>query len=114
MKNFVVHVVISALLLLLVDYFLDGITIVSFGYALLAAVVLGFVNGVVRPLLILITLPITILTLGLFLFVVNALALLLAAALVPGFTIDGLGTAIVGAVLLALFNFAASALLNKK
>jgi putative membrane protein len=114
MKDFVVHIVISALLLVLVDYLLDGIAIAGFGYALIAALVLGVVNFIVRPILILVTLPITILTLGLFLFVVNALVLLLAAALVPGFTIDGLWTAVVAALLLALFNFVASSLLHRK
>ena len=114
MRDLIVHVVISALLLLLVDYLVDGMAIAGFGYALLAAAVLGVVNAVVRPILIIVTLPITILTLGLFLFVVNALMLLLAAAVVPGFTIGGLGTAIIGGLLLALFNFVASSLLHKK
>ena len=114
MKNLLAHLVVSALLLVLVDHFLAGMAIANFGYALLAALVLGIVNCLIRPILILVTLPITILTLGLFLFVVNALVLLLAASVVPGFSIDGLGTAIVAAVLLALFNLVASALLNKK
>jgi putative membrane protein len=114
MKDFVVHIVISALLLVLVDYLLDGLAIAGFGYALIAALVLGAVNFVVRPILILVTLPITILTLGLFLFVVNALVLLLAAALVPGFTIDGLWTAILAALLLTLFNYVASSVLHPK
>ena len=114
MKDFVVHIVISALLLVLVDYLLDGIAIAGFGYALIAALVLGAMNFVVRPILLLVTLPITILTLGLFLFVVNARVLLLAAALVPGFTIDGLWTAILAALLLTLFNYVASAVLHPK
>ena len=114
MKDFVVHIVISALLLVLVDYLLDGLAIAGFGYALIAALVLGAVNFIVRPVLILVTLPITILTLGLFLFVVNALVLLVAAALVPGFTIDGLWTAILAALLLALFNYVASSVLHPK
>ena len=113
MKDFVVHVVISALLLLLVDYFLAGFAIAGFGYALLAAFALGIVNGIVRPVLLLVTLPITIVTLGLFLFVINALMLLLAAAVVPGFTIDGFGTALLAGLLLAVFNLVASAVLHK-
>jgi putative membrane protein len=71
-------------------------------------------NGLVRPLLILVTLPITILTLGLFLFVVNALVLGLAAALVPGFAIAGFGAALLGALLLTLFNLVASSVLHPK
>jgi putative membrane protein len=112
MRDFIVHWVVSALLLALVDYFIDGIAIASFGYALLAALVLGLLNCLVRPLLIVITLPITILTLGLFLFVVNALVLGLAAGLVPGFTIASFGAALLGAVLLTLFNLVASSLLH--
>ena len=114
MKDLIVHWVVSALLLVLVDYFIAGIAIANFGYALLAALVLGVLNCLVRPLLILITLPITILTLGLFLFVVNALVLGLAAGLVPGFTITGFGAALLGALLLTLFNLVASSVLHPK
>jgi putative membrane protein len=104
MLGFFVHLVVSALLLLAVAHFVPGINVGGFGYALLAALVLGIVNGVVRPILILLTLPITVLTLGLFLFVVNALMLMLAAAIVPGFTVAGLGPALIGGLLLAIFN----------
>lgn len=114
MKDLIIHVVISALLLALVDHFVDGVTIAGFGYALLAALVLGVCNTLIRPILVLVTLPITILTLGLFLFVVNALVLLLVAAIVPGFAIDGLGAAILAALLLTLFNYVASSLLHKR
>lgn len=114
MKDLIVHWVVSALLLVLVDYFIAGITIANFGYALLAALVLSVLNCLVRPLLILITLPITILTLGLFLFVVNALVLGLAAALVAGFEIEGFGAALLGAGLLTLFNLVASSFLHPK
>lgn len=113
MKKFIVHLVVSALLLLLVSHFVPGIRISGFGYALLAAFVLGFVNWIVRPLLILITLPVTLLTLGLFLFVINALMLMLTGALVPGFTVEGFGAAFLGGLLLALFNLVASSVLNK-
>jgi putative membrane protein len=114
MRDFIVHWVVSALLLVLVDYFIAGIAIANFGYALLAALILGVLNCLVRPLLILVTLPITILTLGLFLLVVNALVLGLAAALVPGFTIASFGAAVLGAVLLTLFNLVASSLLHPR
>jgi putative membrane protein len=67
----------------------------------------------VRPILVLITLPITIITLGLFLIVINALMLLLTGALVPGFHIDSFGAALLGGLLLGLFNLLASALLYR-
>jgi putative membrane protein len=112
MKDLIIHWVVSALLLVLVDYLIAGIAIANFGYALLAALVLGALNFLVRPLLILITLPITVLTLGLFLFVVNALVFALAAAVVPGFAIASFGAALLGAVLLTLFNLVASSILH--
>lgn len=114
MKSLIVHWIVSALLLLAVDYFIDGIAIAGIGHALLAAIVLGAVNAVVRPLLIVVTLPITILTLGLFLFVINAATFGLAAALVPGFTVQSFGAALLGAFLLTIFNLLASALMHRK
>ena len=113
MKDLIVHLTVSALLLLLVGHFVAGITIDDFGHALLAALVLGLLNAVVRPLLILLTLPITIVTLGLFLFVVNALVFTLAAELVPGFRVASFNAALAGTVLLTLFNLVANRLLNR-
>jgi putative membrane protein len=114
MKDLLVHLIVSALLLALVDYFIDGITIDGFLYALLAAIVLGLVNAVIRPVLVVLTLPITIITLGLFLLVINAVMMLLAAAFVPGFRVDTFGAALLGGVLLAVFNLVASSILHTK
>jgi putative membrane protein len=114
MKDLLVHLIVSALLLALVDYFIDGITIDGFLYALLAAIVLGLVNAVIRPVLVVLTLPITIITLGLFLLVINAVMMLLAAAFVPGFRVDTFGAALLGGVLLAVFNLVASSILYTK
>lgn len=114
MKNFIVHLVVSALLLVLVAYFVPGVQVSGFFIALLAALVFGVVNGIVRPVLVILTLPITVVTFGLFLFVVNALMLMLAAWVVPGFTVAGLGSALMGSILLTLFNLVADVLLGKK
>lgn len=114
MKNLLVHLIVSALLLWLVSVFVPGIHISGFGYALLAALVLGLINALVRPILLIVTLPITILTLGLFLIVINALMLMLTGVIVPGFKVDGFGTAVLGGLLLGLFNLIASALMNRK
>ncbi|HXR18668.1 MAG TPA: phage holin family protein [Steroidobacteraceae bacterium] len=111
MTKLLVHLVVSALLLWLVSQFVTGIHFSGFGAALLAALVLGVVNFLVRPILILITLPVTILTLGLFLIVVNALMLMLTSALVPGFMVASFVSALVAAVLLGLFNLVASSLM---
>jgi len=83
---------------------LPGVAIVGSAAVLLAALVLGVVNAVIRPLLMLVTLPLNFLTLGLFTFVINALMLQLSAAIVPSFTIDGFGWALVTAVLFSVIS----------
>jgi len=113
MTRLLVHLLVSALMLWLVGQIVHGIHIADFGYALLAALVLGLVNFLIRPILIIVTLPITIVTLGLFLFVINALMLMLTGAIVPGFKVDSFGAALIGGLVLALFNLVASALLNR-
>lgn len=102
--SLLVHLVVTALLLLAVARFVSGVSIDGFGTALLAALVFGIVNACVRPLMILLTLPLTILTFGLFLFVVNALMFRLAAAIVPGFNVTGFGPALLGSIVLSLLN----------
>ncbi len=96
--------VLNALALYLVSRIVTGIHLADFGSALIAAVVIGLVNALIKPVLILLTLPLNLLTLGLFTFVINALMLLLASNFTPGFKIDGFGTALVGSVLLSLVS----------
>jgi putative membrane protein len=110
----IVHLLVSALLLWLVSQFVSGIYIRGFSSAIVAALVLGLVNFLVRPILIIVTLPITILTLGLFLIVINALMLILTSSLVPGFHVASFTAALIGGLLLGLFNLAASAVLNRR
>mgnify|MGYP006279625735 CR=1 FL=1 len=105
MELFLVQVLVVGLLLYLVAKIVPGIEIDGCGYALLAGLVLGVINALVRPLLVLLTLPVTVLTLGLFLLVINALMLKLAAALAPGFRVRGFGAALLGALLLSIFSF---------
>ena len=100
----IVHVLVTAVLLFILGKLVDGIEVRNGRAALVGAIVLGLVNALVRPILILLTLPVTIITLGLFLLVVNALMLMLAAALVKGFAIDGFLPALWGAVGLAIMN----------
>lgn len=107
----IVRLVLNALAVLLVANMLPGITVHSFPVALLVAVVYGLVNAIIRPLLILLTLPITILTLGLFTLVINAAMLLLTAKVVPGFSVSGFWPAFWGALILwAISWLTASAL----
>lgn len=105
MEAFLVHVVIVGLLLWVVARIVPGVEVDGVGHALVAGLVLGVINALVKPLLVILTLPITILTLGLFLLVINALLLRLAAALVPGFRVDGFLPALLGALLLSIFSF---------
>lgn len=104
MKVFLLHLVLTAVALLVVAQLVGGVYVSGFGSALAGAIVLGIVNAVVRPIMILLTLPLTLLTLGLFLFVVNALMLWLVAALVPGMEIGGFGAALLGSLLLTVLN----------
>jgi len=98
MGGFLVHWLIVAVALWLTARFVPGVTISSWTALAIAALVLGFVNAIIRPILVILTLPITVLTLGLFYLVVNAIAFGLAAALVPGFSISSWTAAILGAL----------------
>ncbi|WP_437227451.1 phage holin family protein [Planctomicrobium sp. SH661] len=104
MLEFLAHLVITAALLLIVAHFVKGVQVGGWGPAILGALVLGLVNASVRWVLVILTLPITILTLGLFLLVVNALMLWLVSALVPGMKIQKFSAAFFGALLLSLLN----------
>ncbi len=88
--------------LLLVAHLLGGVEVRSFGAALVAALVLGLLNTLVRPLLILLTLPVTLLTLGLFVFVINALMFWLAGWALEGLHVEGFGAALLGSLLYSL------------
>lgn len=96
--------VINALALLLVAYVVPGFGVASLYTALIAALVLGLVNALVRPLLFILTLPVTIFTLGLFTFVLNALMIWLVSTMVKGFTVDGFVPALLAAVILWLVS----------
>lgn len=100
------HWVLSALCLLLVARFVPGFFVRGFGTALLAAVVIGLVNSTVGAFLKVITLPLTILTLGLFSILINAIMLKFAAVFVPGFEVGGFWAALWGALILSLLNIA--------
>ena len=102
MSGFWLRFFITACGLLLAAWLLDGIHISSPTSLVFAALVLGLVNAIVRPVLLLLTLPITIITLGLFLLVLNGAMLRLAALIVPGFIVDGFGTALLGSIIVSL------------
>ena len=92
---------LSAAALLTVAYLYSGVVVTSFAGALVAAAVLGALNMVVRPVLVLLTLPVTVVTLGLFLFIINALMFWAAASLVSGLNVNGFGAALLGSLITA-------------
>lgn len=124
--NFIIKLFISALAVLITAYFLDGVTISNnqfyssnspelnkFSTALLVAIVLAFLNTIVKPILTVLSLPITFFTLGLFLLVINALIILFADKLVDGFKVDGFWTALWFSLVLSLVSSFLN-LFNKK
>jgi putative membrane protein len=104
--------ILNALTLFIVAWILPNFHIHNFYSALITALVLGFVNTFIRPVLLLLTLPLNLLTLGLFTFVINAFMLLLVASIVKGLEIEGFGTALSAAILLWLMSFFTNAILS--
>ena len=98
----IVRWLLLAAALLLVAHLYPGVTVTSFGSALIAALVLGLFNTLLRPLLVLLTLPVTLLTLGLFLFVINAAMFYAAAEVLDGFHVRSFGAALIGSLLYSL------------
>lgn len=103
--------ILNAVALLIVAYLLPGITVASFGAALIAALVLGLLNTLVKPVLVLLTLPITVITLGLFLLVLNALVFWFAGSILRGFQVAGFWWALGGAIVYSLISGLLSRLL---
>jgi len=95
---------LSAAALLLVAYVYNGVEVKTFGAALIAALVIGLFNSVVRPILVVLTLPVTVVTLGLFLFIINALMFWAAAGVLDGFHVQGFLAALIGSLLYTLLG----------
>jgi putative membrane protein len=95
---------LSAAALLLVAYVYDGVEVKTFGAAMIAALVIGLFNTVLRPILVVLTLPVTVVTLGLFLFVINALMFWAAGSVLDGFRVQGFLAALIGSVLYTLLG----------
>jgi putative membrane protein len=108
MPHLLIRWIIGSLAIWFTTFIIPGLHIKGLGTILLTALVLGIVNAIVRPLFVLFTLPVTIITLGLFLFIINGLLLYLVAALVPNFKIDGFWWAVLGSLVITII----SAILN--
>lgn len=106
--------VLNAFALWLVSEIVPGIHADGVFATFVAALVLGILNALVRPLFLLLTLPINLLTLGLFTFVINALMLELTGSIVRGFAVDGFGSALIGALLLSLVSFVLNVFINDR
>ncbi len=109
----IVRWLLLAAALLLVARIYTGVAVTSFGSALIAAFVLGLLNTLLRPILVLLTLPVTVLTLGLFLFVINALMFYFAASVLQGFNVTGFVAALVGSLLYSLCGLVIDAAMER-
>jgi putative membrane protein len=105
MGGFLIHAVVLAVAIWITAHVVSGVTVASWGALAIAALVLALVNAIVRPILVILTLPITVLTLGLFYLVINGAAFGLAAAVVPGFQVASWTAAILGALLTSLVSW---------
>lgn len=114
MTYFFLRAAIASLGLWLASELVDGLSFDSASTLILAAILLGIVNGMVRPLVVLLTLPLTILTLGFFLLVVNGIMLALVAALLPGFSIAGFWDAFWGSIIVSLVSWIGSSIVGPR
>jgi putative membrane protein len=104
---------INSVSLIAVAYLMPSISVSNFATALVAALVLGLVNAIIRPILVLLTLPVTLLTLGLFIFVINGLLFWLVGSFIEGFVVAGFWAGVLGAIVYSLISWLLSALLLK-
>ncbi len=112
MSGFIARWIISALALVLTAYIIEGVVLAGFLSALVVVLVLGILNSLIRPILLLLTLPLNILTLGLFTFVINALMLYITASIVKGFEVDGFFSALFAVIVLSVISALANRLIR--
>jgi putative membrane protein len=105
---------VNAVALIAVAYLMPSITVSSFTSALIAALILGLVNAIIRPVLVLLTLPVTVLTLGLWIFVINGLLFWFVGSFVPGFVVHGFWAGVIGSILFSIVSWLLSTLVLKR
>jgi len=113
-KGLMIRWLLLTISIILTSYLIDGIYVRSFASALFAALVLGILNALFRPILLIVTIPINILTLGLFTFVINALLLKMVSGVVPGFYVHGFFSAVFGSLLISLVSWLLSSFVNER
>jgi putative membrane protein len=114
MKGIVLRWLILTLAIMVAAYLIEGIEVRGFGSALFAAALLGILNAFFRPVLIILTLPINVLTLGLFTFVINALLLMMASGVIGGFEVNGFWAAFFGSLVISLASWLLSSFINEQ
>jgi putative membrane protein len=103
--GFILKLLLSAVAVYIADYLIDGVSISSLTTTLIVAIVLGLLNAIVKPILVILTIPVTILTLGLFLLVINVIIVYIAAALIPGFAVAGFISALLFSIVVSLVTW---------
>lgn len=114
MHGFLIRWLILTVSIIITSYLIDGIHVTGFFSAFFAAALLGILNAFFRPILFVLTLPITILTLGLFTFVVNAIMLLMVSGAVSGFQVDGLWSAVWGSLFISIVSWLLTSFISEK
>lgn len=112
MKGILLRWLMLTLAIMVAGYLIRGITVTGFSSALFAAAVLGILNAFFRPILIILTLPINILTLGLFTFVINAFLVMMASGVIGGFEVQGFWPALLGSLIISLISWALNSFIN--
>ena len=114
MKGLLIRWLILTAAIMVASYLIDGIRVGGFGSAFFTAAVVGLLNAFFRPILLILTLPINILTLGLFTFVINALILKMASGVIPGFDVYGFWSAVFGSLIISAVNWFLTSFINEK
>ena len=114
MKGILIRWLVLTIGVMLTAYLIEGITVSGFFAAFFAAALLGVLNAFFRPILLILTLPLTILTLGLFTFVINAILLMMVSGVIPGFEVHGFWSAVLGALLISLVSWLLNSFISEK
>jgi putative membrane protein len=114
MNGLVIRWLILTVAILITSYLVEGIVVTGFFTAIFAAAVLGILNAFFRPIAIILTLPINILSLGLFTFVINAIMIKMASSIIPGFSVHGFWAAVLGALLVSVISWVLNSFINEK
>lgn len=114
MPEFLLTWLIATAALMITSYLVPGLFVANFVSAAIASVILGLINAIIKPLLVILTLPLTLLTFGLFLFVINAIAIWLAGVVTPGFVVGGFFPALIGSIVLTLITSGLTMLVGKR